>query len=66
MLTGLRERGPHPSIGDQVGGASHPTGNRLTQAGGEPRRREDPTAGAFIWGGWKVQVKGVRAFHCCV
>lgn len=33
MLTGLRERGPHPSIGDQVGGASHPTGNRLTQAG---------------------------------
>ena len=50
MLTGLRERGPHPSIGDQVGGASHPTGNRLTQAGGEPRRREDPTAGAFIWG----------------
>lgn len=49
MLTGLRERGPHPSIGDQVGGASreqtHPS-----RAGGEPRRREDPTAGAFIWG----------------
>lgn len=64
MLTGLRERGPHPSVGDQVGGASrertHPS------RWGAKREGRPNSRGLYLGSGWKVQVKGVRAFHCCV
>lgn len=60
MLTGLRERS-HPSVGDQVGGSirerTHPS--RWGAKRGRPNSKV-PLFGS----GWKVQVKGVRAFHC--
>ena len=47
------EGGPACHSGDRVRGAP---GNTLSQAGGGPREREDPRAGAFIGLRWSTQV----------